>query len=178
MKEKISEMLDDELNDIDHQHLIHKLREDAELRTVWERYHLMRAAIRRELDVMVSPALADRIASDIREESRPGTPFTARIPRMTRYLAGMAVAASVAAVAIINLQPVSPLKTPAVLTAGGAKQENVAAVSADPKQSQQNTLNSYLVEHSQFAPSAGMNGMMSNIRIVGYSGSQPKGDNK
>ena len=178
MKEKISEMLDDELNDIDHQQLIHRLREDAELRTVWERYHLMRAAIRRELDIMVSPALADRIASGIREESRPGIPFTSRIPRMTRYLAGMAVAASVAAVAIINLQSVSLPKAPADLTAGGVKQEKLAAASTGARQPQQNTLNSYLVEHSQFAPSAGMNGMMSNIRIVGYSGSQPKSDNK
>lgn len=177
MKEKISAMLDDELNDVEHHQLIHRLQEDAELRTVWERYHLMRSAIRRELDVMVSPALADRIASGIRDESRPGVPLSARIPRMARYVVGMAIAASVASVAILNLQSVSPMKSPAGLTAEGAKPQNTATAGTT-KPLRQNTLNSYLVEHSQYAPNVGMNGMMSSVRIVGYSASQPQSENK
>ena len=94
--------------------------------------------------------------------------------------AGLAIAASVAMVAIFTLQPLSPADAPesslalqksptAVAVSGPAK------VAPAPRQS---TLNTYLVEHSEFTPNAGMNGMMSYVHIVGYGNSKAQNDDK
>jgi negative regulator of sigma E activity len=183
MKEKISELLDDELNDLEHYRLMQTLEDNRELRGVWERYHLMRAAMRKELDIMVSPSLADRVGESIRAD-RPDAAQPAgrsfHFPRYTRAVAGLAIAASVAIVAIFTLQPLSPAgvsestfalqKSPAAVAVSGPAKAGPA-----PRQS---TLNTYLVEHSEFTPNAGMNGMMSYVRIVGYGNSKPQNDDK
>jgi sigma-E factor negative regulatory protein RseA len=183
MKEKISELLDDELNDLEHYRLMQTLEDNRELRGVWERYHLMRAALRKELDIMVSPNLADRVGESIRAHqpvmARPaGRPF--RFPRYSRAAAGLAIAASVAAVAIITLQPLSPSGVPESPMA--LQKSPVLAGLSEPaklvKPQRQGTLNTYLVEHSEFTPNAGMNGMMSYVRIVGHGNSKPQNADK
>ena len=181
MKEKISELVDNELSHLEHYRLMRTLEGDRGLRGVWERYHLISTVIRNELDVMVGPGMADRIAQGIREEtpiSTYSTYFTSRLPTYTRIATGMAIAASVAAVAIFNLQPLSPSPAPpsqialqnppAVITAPTA----VRSAQAMPP----GTLNTYLVEHSEFTPNAGMNGMMSYVRIVGYGNNKRQSD--
>jgi sigma-E factor negative regulatory protein RseA len=183
MKEKISELLDDELNDVEHYRLMQTLEDNRELRGVWERYHLMRAALRKELDIMVSPGLADRVGESIRAY-QPATALPTgrsfRFPRYSRAAAGLAIAASVATMAILTLQPLSPSATsesPVALQ----KSPALASVSEPAKRvkaQRQGTLNTYLVEHSEFTPNAGMNGMMSYVRIVGYGNSKPQNDDK
>lgn len=183
MKEKISELLDDELNDLEHYRLMQTLEDNRELRGVWERYHLMRAALRKELDIMVSPSMADRVGKSIRAD-QPDMPLPAgrpfRFPRYSRTAAGLAIAASVAAVAIFSLQPLSPAGVP---ESPIALQKSLTPV-ADSETSKlvkpprQGTLNTYLVEHSEFTPNAGMNGMMSYVRIVGYGNSKPQNGDK
>jgi sigma-E factor negative regulatory protein RseA len=185
MKEKISELLDDELNDLEHYRLMQALEDNRELRGVWDRYHLMRAAMRKELDIMVSPGLADRVGESIRaDQPYRGHPAgrTAGFPRYARAAAGLAIAASVALVAIFTLQPQSlpgvpasplaALKSPAPVAAGDA------ANFLKPPAARQSTLNTYLVEHSEFTPNAGMNGMMSYVRIVGYGNSKAQNSDK
>ncbi len=183
MKEKISELLDDELNDLEHYRLMQTLEDNRELRGVWERYHLMRAALRKELDIMVSPNLADRVGESIRAHqpatAHPaGRPF--RFPRYSRAAAGLAIAASVAAAAIITLQPLSPSGAPESPMA--LQKSPALAVVSEPaklaKPQRQGTLNTYLVEHSEFTPNAGMNGMMSYVRIVGHGNSKPQNADK
>ena len=181
MKEKISELVDNELSDLEHYRLIRTLENDGGLRGVWERYHLISTVIRNELDVMVSPALADRIAQGIREEtpaSAYSTYFSSRLPGYTRVAAGMAIAASVAAVAIFTLQPLSP---PNALPSQIALQNPPPAIAAPaavrPVQAApQGTLNTYLVEHSEFTPNAGMNGMLSYVRVVGHGNNKRQSD--
>lgn len=183
MKEKISELLDDELNDLEHYRLMQTLEDNRELRGVWERYHLMRAAMRKELDIMVSPNLADRVGASIRAgqpESAQPAGRSSRFPRYTRAAAGLAIAASVAMVAIFTLQPLSPSGAPESSLAL-QKSPTALAVSGPAKAApaaRQSTLNTYLVEHSEFTPNAGMNGMMSYVRIVGYGNSKPQNDDK
>ena len=183
MREKISELLDDELNDLEHYRLMQTLEDNRELRGVWERYHLMRAAMRKELDIMVSPTLADRVGERIRA-GQPDTPLTAnrpfRFPGYSRTAAGLAIAASVAAVAIYSLQPLSPAGIP---ESSLALQKSLTPIAVSEtsklaKAPRQGTLNTYLVEHSEFTPNAGMNGMMSYVRIVGYGNSKPQNGDK
>ena len=181
MKEKISELVDNELSHLEHYRLIRTLESDRGLRGVWERYHLISTVIRNELDVMVGPAVADRIAQGIRQEtpaSAYSTYFTSRLPAYTRVAAGMAIAASVAAVAIFTLQPLSPSSAPSSQIAlqnpppALAAPAAVRPVQAAPR----GTLNTYLVEHSEFTPNAGMNGMMSYVRIVGHGNNKRQSD--
>ena len=181
MKEKISELIDNELSHLEHHRLLRTLESDRGLRGVWERYHLISTVIRNELDVMVGPALADRIAQGIRQEtstSAYSAYFTSRLPTYTRVAAGMAIAASVAAVAIFNLQPLSPSNAPVSQIAlqnpppATTTPVTVRSAPATPP----GTLNTYLVEHSEFTPNAGMNGMMSYVRIVGHGNNKRQSD--
>ena len=166
MKEKISAFLDGEVNDLEHERALRALGNDPELGAVWERYHLAGTAIRRELEIMVSPDLADRIQQRLRDET-PGLTgsrdfFSSR--SVLKLGAGLAIAASVAAVAILNLPPVlNPADAPlAKRTPGTAVAD---ARQAEP--AQQNALNPYLMQHGEFTPAAGMNGMLSYVRVVG-----------
>ena len=165
MKENISALLDGEGNDLERERALRALGTDPVLRGAWERYHLASAAIRRELDVMVSSDLADRIHARLQQEPHNDgrrRPFT---PRVLKFTAGLAIAASVATVAILNLPPlVSPS---AISTARHATGKSTVADARQTPPAQQNALNPYLVQHGEFTPAAGMNGMLSYVRVIG-----------
>jgi negative regulator of sigma E activity len=169
MKEKISALLDGEVNDLEHERALRALGSDPALSATWERYHLAGTAIRRELEVMVSPDLANRIQERLRDEQseRAGVSGFLRSRRTLKLGAGFAIAASVAAVAILNLPPVlGPGAAPVARQSPGISDTAVAdARQARPEQ--QNALNPYLMQHGEFTPAAGMNGMLSYVRVVG-----------
>lgn len=176
MREALSALVDGETDDVERQRTLSALREDPALRATWERYHVTGAVLRRELDVLVTPGLADRIhiqlAAEVPESQRR------RGMRFLRLGAGVAIAATVAAVAILNLRPVlSPTGLEAKSApAGAAANAQVAQVKPLPPDKQQ-ALNPYLVQHGEFTPAAGMNGMSSYVRVVGHqgSGAEPSG---
>lgn len=181
MKEKISELVDNELSHLEHHRLIRTLENDLEMRKVWGRYNLIGAVIRNELDIMVSPTLADKIAQGVRQETAiPAySTFSSRLTNYTRVAAGMAIAASVAAMAIFTLQPLSPSSPPPIQIALQPSPPAITIPVAvqSTKVTPQGTLNTYLVEHSEFTPTAGMNGMMSYVRIiVGHGNSERQAD--
>lgn len=169
MKEQISALLDGEGNDLERERALRALGSDPALRGAWERYHLASAAIRRELEVMVSPGLAGRLHERLQHESQENTARHPLSPRILKFTAGLAIAASVATVAILNLPPlVSPS---AVSTARNASSlatgKNTIADARQTPLNQQNALNPYLVQHGEFTPAAGMNGMLSYVRVIG-----------
>lgn len=176
MKQKISELLDDELPESDSRRVLRGMMEDRELRGVWERYYLIRSAMRRELDVVVSPVIADRITAMV--ESENVVPmrrrFSGRIaPRLGKLVAGLAIAASVATVAIVSLQPskngVQARRVADHQVASASLASAVRApVAPTERAAYQDALNAFLVEHGEVTPVAGMNGMMPYVRVVGY----------
>lgn len=167
MKETISALVDGEVNDIERQQALRALGDDPALRDQWERYHLAGAALRRELDVVVSPGLADRIRAQLGAEApaRAGSAV-----RLFKLGAGVAIAAGVAAIAVLNLPPVltpgNSVTISSSSTSGRVAKTLVAEVKPLPPEQQQ-ALNSYLVQHGEFTPAAGMNGMSSYVRLVG-----------
>jgi len=165
MKEEISALLDGETNDLGRERALNALASDSALRGTWERYHLASAAIRRELHIMVTPSLADRIHERLQREveyAESSHPIASRLLKLT---VGLAIAASVATVAILNLPPlVSPSVVPIALHATG--KSTVADARQTPSE-QQSALNPYLVQHGEFTPAAGMNGMLSYVRVIG-----------
>jgi len=169
MKEQISALLDGEGNDLEREHALRALGTDPALRGAWERYHLASAAIRRELEVMVSPGLADRIHERLQHEAQANTVRRPLSPRVLKFTAGLAIAASVATVAILNLPPlVSPSAVSVARNASSpATGKSTVAEARQTPRDQQNALNPYLVQHGEFTPAAGMNGLLSYVRVIG-----------
>jgi sigma-E factor negative regulatory protein RseA len=96
MKEKLSAIIDGEVEGDIHSHLNH-LRSNPELRAAWDTYHLIGDAIRGH----ACPEIAPRVISRLREEPTVLAPPRERstVKRLGRY--GMYAAASAAAVAIV-----------------------------------------------------------------------------
>jgi sigma-E factor negative regulatory protein RseA len=164
MKEQISALLDGEGNDLERERALRALDADPTLRATWGRYHVASAAIRRELDVLVSPDLATRLHDRLQHEVQNDARRRFLTPRVLKFTAGLAIAASVATVAILNLPP---LVSPAVPIARNVSSKSTVADARQTPAEQRSALNPYLVQHGEFTPAAGMNGMLSYVRVVG-----------
>ena len=156
MKEKLSALMDGELNELEERHILDALAKDAGLRATWERYHLMRAAITRQLDIVASPGLVDRVYARLQDSS--ASVARSAYPRLA---AGLAVAAGVGALAIFGIQS---LQSPSSSTVSTPLAANQATSTEPPEES----LNAYLVGHNEVMPTAGMGGMLPYVRVVTY----------
>src|SRR3989338_5276656 len=95
MKEKLSALVDNELDKLETRRLLTALAADEALRATWGRYHLIGATLRRE---SITPGeVAARVAA------RPGKSSVAR-PPLARIAGQLALAASVATVALVGAQ--------------------------------------------------------------------------
>jgi len=176
MKEKLSALVDNELDELEQRRVLGALAEDAALRRTWGRYHLVRAALRKELEFVVEPGLAERVAEEIgRTSASSGAAFPRTFWRRAALASGtVAIAASVAAVAIFGLQwmraPIVGTQqlvaqskpTPAQIARTGAMRWDTTHAEAE------NALNAYLVEHNEFASHSGFGGMTPYVRVVSY----------
>lgn len=174
MNEQISALLDGEVNDLERERVLRALDQNAGLRGTWERYHVAGTALRRELGMLVSPGLADRIHARLRDEMPARSNSFAQMLASRRLLkigAGVAIAASVATVAILSLPPVVPSLSPLARLASTPRGAGAPATVADARPTaaeQQRALSPYLVRHGEFAPAAGMNGMLTYVRVVSH----------
>lgn len=157
MKEKLSAFVDAELSELEERHVLGALANDSELRSAWERYHLIRAAMTRQLSMLAPAGLSEQVLDKLGD-----TPRERLAPRYWHYAGGAAVAATVAAVAIVGLQTLYQPTAPAVPAAARAP---TAATVASTSASTQG-LNPYLVGHNEFMPTAGMGGMLPYVRVV------------
>lgn len=172
MKEKLSALADNELDELEERRVLAALKGDAALRGTWERYHLVRSALRQELEIVVAQDVTEQVAKRI--ESEPSHVSSFRHHRTARLVGTLAIAASVAAIAIVGVQwinrPVSA--PPAPLAANKPAPEKIIRASTmrwDTKEPEaENALNAYLVEHNEFASASGFGGMMPYARVVSY----------
>lgn len=169
MKEKISALLDAEVTGAERREVLAALATERDLRQVWERYHLVGAVLRNEVSMTVTPRFADRVAARIAQEA---TVISPRWPvrSVAKGAAGLALAASVAAIAVLGLDlGPSPVPEPAVAWTPGQQDDYLRADMSPAAQPEwDNKLNALLVEHNAFSPTSGMNGMMSSVRLAGY----------
>jgi sigma-E factor negative regulatory protein RseA len=171
MKEKLSAYVDNELDELD-EHRVHTaLAGDPLLRRTWERYHLARSALHQELEIILAPEVAERISRRIAGE--PSEAGSYRRHRLARLAGTLAMAASVAAIAILGVQrvnapPAQPVTLAASSTAAPAPVIRVGITRWDTKEPEaEQALNAYLMEHNEYASTMG--GMMpSYVRVVGY----------
>ena len=105
-KEQLSAFMDDEI-DGQHKSLVSQLLKDAEMLGTWSRYHLISDCLKQWLPERVDTSLAENISKSLRKEpaiiapSRPTHTFV-------KPVAGFAIAASVAALAILGIQQQQP----------------------------------------------------------------------
>lgn len=172
LKEKLSALVDNELDELEERRVFTALKGDVTLRRRWERYHLVRAALHQDVDVVVAQDTAEQVARRI--EAEPSTAVSFRRHRVTRFLGTLAIAASVAAIAITGVQWVhqpAPTSLPALAANNPAPQNFIRSGTTrwDMKEPEaESALNAYLVEHDEFASTSGLGGMMPYVRIVSY----------
>jgi sigma-E factor negative regulatory protein RseA len=190
--ERISSLLDGELDEQERQQTLTVLEKNPELRGRWERYHLASDAIRHNLPAGIDTGFAARVMQALEGEPTvlappPVKAVTTPSP-FTKRLAGVAVAASVAAVAVFGVQTLnrdtslSAQQQMAQVPAVNLGEKAVVQVAGNPSQpsSPQTvhyfdpSLNKYLVDHNQQAARAGIQGMMPYARIVAYPAGNPQ----
>lgn len=192
--EHLSALVDDEAGEFEGRRWVEELSKSAEARGRWARYHLIGEAMRGALPPRIDPGLAGRVSRALEAEPPLHRPAPRRAHRLVKPVVGFALAAGVAVVSVVSLQsftggpePVAParLAVPAggaaqitrVAVGGAPAQPSIArvaaeAVEAPPAPSPEVTarLNSYLVNHAEYAPSSP--GMLPQVRVVGYAQDQ------
>ena len=161
MKEKLSALIDGELqSDTLHAHL-GRLRADPELRGAWDTYHLIGDALRGQ----ISPAIADRVVARLREEPTVLAPRQEKSPARRLGWYAMSAAASVAAVAFV-VWTASPGWRAEPQLAGGPASDTAATpvtlVSSVPLPEVEN----YLLAHQPYSHTSAMQGIAPYGRSV------------
>lgn len=174
--ESLSALMDGEVRDRDLDTLEDWTRDEG-LRAAWGRYHLISECIRGTLPRQMDPALASRIAVALRNEPVILAPDSGVSRPWLKPLAGMAIAASVATLAVVGIQmnrgpdtglgaSVAGVETAAggsggqVNLAAGQARQAAPANTVDPR------LNRYLIKYSAQRDGAAVQGVPSNVRVV------------
>ncbi len=184
--EQLSSLMDGELSRETGLFLTRRLSADEELTGTWERYHLIRDCIRyrdrRQGGHIRVTDFSQRVRVALSEEV-----VTARqvLPsrRWLKPVTGMAIAASVAVMAIFAVgspQPgLNPVPVPGLAVERFTSPNNLMAspitqpASFSPQAPKPNQrLNSYLLRHNQLAGSAGMQGFVSFVPIISAGNTQ------
>lgn len=111
-QESLSALMDGEADDLELRRLLKATEQDSELGQQWERFHLAQAVMH-DRGVPVSGTFANRVSQALEEEAmhskKPAFGFSQQLSRF-------AVAACVAVVAVVVLQPgASPESTPTLV---------------------------------------------------------------
>ena len=192
IREQVSAFLDGELPDTETELLLKRLTRDGELRESFGRYALIGEALRGAGSQILTRGFASRVNLAIDgEPAQAPVPQSAREQRWWRPIAGVTVAAGVAAVAIVALQQRSisprlsaapmtaqnvaaPLKTAAPsqlpLQGGGGLREalsyTVPAASTDaPSAIAPARLTNYVFAHSKYSSGLGQRGLLTDLLI-------------
>jgi len=185
---QLSAMFDDELPAVECELLARRLSRDEELRARWSRYAAIGATIRAEGGVRLNAELARRVSAAISTEpavvaepvlAPPRSPSRFR-SRIWAPVGGVAVAASVAAVAILWVRFESPqdgqvgARVPGTLNGVGQTADNVVVPSASdsyvvpkaiPRRSivPSTQLANYVVAHSEFSSPVNRRNLLSAL---------------
>lgn len=191
--ERLSALVDGELEGPARDRVVDALYEDPELRRTWERFHLIGDAMRGTGPVSGADAIARNVGATLAGESVVRLKPRAR-RRGLHPLSGLAIAAAIAGIAVVGLhrldgggvhsrqvadalQPESTV-TDSASMAPGRSEVRVASVvepSAGASRLQwsgvapdaEARLNAYLVSHNEYAGD-GVRGVLPYVRIVGY----------
>ncbi len=160
--ERISAFMDGELEGREAAGQLRRLKEDPQLLSAWETYHLIGDSMRGEAGY--SPGLVVKISARLAAEPTVLAPRPRMQLRNVRRLA-ISAAASVGGVALVAWlalfdNPFVPQQNLAVNQSPPGAQTQLAASPAN------GAVNDYLLAHQQFSPSTVMQGVASYVRTV------------
>jgi sigma-E factor negative regulatory protein RseA len=172
--EQLSALVDDELTEPEQTLLTKRIGSDADLHQRLSRYQLISDTLRNQLPDRIDPAFSARVQTAVMDESAQtaAIPASHRLAALLKPVAGLAVAASVAVVAVLSLQSVredaAPL--PAVASAPSSTDYIRADTTLEPifRPRTDKNLDIYLVNHNEYAINRGMQGMLPYVHIVSH----------
>jgi sigma-E factor negative regulatory protein RseA len=181
IKEQLSACLDGELPDRELALLLKRIDDDADLRGVMTRYGLISETLRTGSGTAISADFAARVMTRIEAEPKaPASKVSPRLLRRLRPVAGIAVAASVAALAVFSVQRSGLFPTEAIVASQNESAnapvvaEDVAdryVVPATPSSSSAfipaTRLTNYVVAHSEYSSPLGRRSVLSGVLAEG-----------
>ena len=177
-REHLSCFMDGELSRETGMFVMRRIGADAELQARWARYHLVRDCLRREGIEQAVEGLGQRVSDALDREPQVQAASASAPVRWLRPLASAALAATVAAVAIVVVQPDAATPTGAesgpATPAESFSPPNVSPVVpvtqpasySSAQDADTAPLNSYVLRHNQLARSTGSQGFVSFVPIV------------
>jgi sigma-E factor negative regulatory protein RseA len=175
MKEQLSATLDGQLPEGELDLMLKHLQRDRALRRTVDNYSLIGEVMRGRDAVRASSGFADRVAAAIAAEPQTSIPHVSRSKRFTwlRPVAGLAVAAGVAAVAVLSYNPPFPSSQPtAQIAADTVVTDDAAASYTVPTNIDTNSgaafvpaarLTNYVVAHSEYSSPLGRRTVLSGV---------------
>ena len=178
-REHLSALVDGEISRETSRFLVRRLGVDDELRATWTRYHLVRDCLRYQDGAIAGDDLCARVSQAL-ENEQPGKPSRTIPTSWLKPVAGLAIAASVALMAIVAVGPGIPgAPRPAGELAGKVQAEQFTSPQSlvpGPSSSQASFSNlpdtrnrkmdSYLVRHYQATGAAGGKGFVTFVPII------------
>lgn len=191
LRQSLSAAIDDEADAFELRRVLDELGRDDELRSLWDRYHLIGNALRGEpshwpgsLRERVWAALDD--AAELPEQAHAAVPEepeaaveppATRRSRVGRYT-GLAVAASVAFAVVIGLNgiggsepvsapPVAAVQAPLPTQAAGTLPESQVDLAREVSPSDVQRAHAYMLHHAQ-QQALNQAGVMSFVKLATY----------
>jgi sigma-E factor negative regulatory protein RseA len=168
MKERISELMDGELEPGAARQAIDALVRDAQALDTWRRYQLISDAMRDT--PLLSPGFTDRLAARLEREATVMAPGRlAEEPRRPRAWMPMpaAVAASLAALGLVGWLAFSPqAQVPAPVPLAQVQPETKALPAKPQNIPLPHATPDYLLAHQGFSPRVSLQGMAAYARTV------------
>jgi sigma-E factor negative regulatory protein RseA len=171
--EQLSALVDDELTASEHVMLLKRIESDEQLYERLSRYQLISDALQNHLPDRVDPVFARRVKNLMRAE--PAWSRYSRLGMLTKPVAGLALAASVAVMAVVTIQSARQESVPTVAPVASIPPEtgymrvrDEPGAIMEPPVDQKQKLDIYLVNHNEYTVNHGMQGMLPYVRIVGH----------
>lgn len=170
LKEQISAYVDGELPEHETELLVRRLAQDSQLRDLLSSYMTVGRSMRREPEVAAMRNLRQRISAALDDQEEIAIePTTPAGNRFAKPLAGVAVAASVAVLALVGLQQTTDRSAakqnaPALVASNLEAEAVQYTVPVAIESGSSNMLTRYYVKHGEAVMAYGSNGI--NSRLV------------
>ena len=172
INEQLSTLVDDELANQDA--VLEQVAADPELKARWSRYHLIRDVITGHMPEPPLGGIAQRVSQALEDEPAILAPLhkrrrAPRVPFILKQVGGLAIAATVSAVAVLTVQYTQQETSTApteLATASPSAEVRYVSDSSGLDTAVQSKLSGYLVNHNEYSVSANMQGVLPYMRIV------------
>lgn len=142
LAESVSALMDSQISELELQRILKATSEDTELKAVWNRYHLARAVLKKDLTHIAPPDFASRISAAIAAEdtlsisqavavNSKSSTAVAAMGNWWAHLGRVAIAASVAGALIVGVQQMKS-QTGATNELVASSEKNIPVVQDQP----------------------------------------------